>query len=121
MAEDNYEDGQDMMGIDFSQLSQGRKGATRRPERNYSDPGTRRKGILFAGTAVLILIIIIAIVLLAGNGSSGKPIAALQKRVKALEENTTRFSAIQTNATRFSSRKKRCGSLFQDWKARSRS
>jgi LysM repeat protein len=99
MAEDNYEDGQDMMEIDFSGLNQGRKGGDHRSIRNHSHPRTSKKALLFAGAALLITLVIIAIVLFAGNGSSGKSIAAIQARLKALEEKVTRFSAIETNVT----------------------
>ncbi len=99
MAEDNYEDGQDMTEIGFSGLSHGRKNARGRSATNHSDPGTGKKGLLFAGAALLTIVVIIAIVLLTGNGSSDKPIAAIQVRVKALEEKVARFSVMEATVS----------------------
>jgi LysM repeat protein len=97
MVEDHYEDGQDMMEFGFSGLSQGRKGGGPGSPKKHSDPGTGKKALLLMGAALLIVIVIISIALFAGNGSSGKPVAAIQARVKAVEEKVMRFSAMEAN------------------------
>ncbi|MFZ0448839.1 MAG: LysM peptidoglycan-binding domain-containing protein [Desulfatiglandaceae bacterium] len=97
MAEDNYEDGQDRMELDFSGMSQGRKGGNRRPGKNSSDPEKRKRWWLFTGAALLIIIVIFAIDFLAGKGSSDKPIALLQARVKVLEEKVDHLAGMEGN------------------------
>jgi LysM repeat protein len=97
MAEDKYEDGQEMMDIDFSGLNQDHKSGNRRSGRNPGDPGTGKKTLFFAGAALLIILVIIAIAYFTGNGSSEKTVASIQARVKALEEKTARFEELQSS------------------------
>ena len=97
MAEDKYEDGQDIMDIDFSGLNQDREGGNRKSHRNSGSPGSGKSTLLFAGAALLIILVIIAIAYFTGNGSSEKSVASIQARVKALEEKTARFEELQAN------------------------
>jgi LysM repeat protein len=97
MVEDKYEDGHDMMDIDFSGLNQGREGGNRKFQRNPGAPGSGKSTLLFAGAALLIILVIIAIVYFTGNGSSEKTVESIQARVKALEEKTAPFDELQSN------------------------
>ena len=97
MVEDSYGDGQDIMDIDFSGLNQDRKDGDRKPGRKPQYPGNGKRTPLFAGAALLIILVIIAIAYFTGNGTSDKTVASVQARVKALEEKTARFDALESN------------------------
>ena len=96
MVEDKYEDGQDIMDIDFSGLNQDREGGNRKSQRNPGSPGSGKGTLLFAGAALLIILVIIAIAYFTGNGSSEKTVASIQARVKALEEKAAHFEELQS-------------------------
>lgn len=97
MADDHFEDGQDMMELGFSGLGQDRKGGNPGSARKQPEPETGKKAFLVMGAAVLIAIIVIAFALFAGNRSSDKPIATTQARIKALEEKVTGLSAMEAD------------------------
>ncbi len=97
MAEDNYQDGQDMMEIDFSDLNPGRRDRNRTSGKKPPDPEKLKKPLVFGGAALLIIIVIIAIAYLTGNGSSGKSVASIQARLQALEEKGSRLDAMEAD------------------------
>ncbi len=97
MADDNYEDGHDLTGIDFLETNVGQKGKGFRSQKNPPDPRKRKSSLLFVGAALLIIILIIAIAFIAGNGSSVKPISDIQTRIKPLEEKVAHFGGMEGN------------------------
>jgi len=93
MGEDDYEDGQDMMEIDFSNLNRGRRGRNNRFEKKPSDPEKWKKSLVFGGAVLCVAILIIVIIFLAIDKSQKGPASPVQARIKALEEKVVTFQA----------------------------
>lgn len=95
MAEDTYQEDQDMMKMDFSDLNRGRSSRSGRSEKKPSDPEKGKKFLVFGGVMLCVVILIIVIIFVSGDKSGNQPVSPIQTRIKGLEETVGKFQGQQ--------------------------
>jgi len=99
MGEDHYDEGQDMMDIDFSELNRDRRTANGRSRKKPSDPEKGKKLLVFYGTALCVAILIIVIILFSVDKSGKKTTTPIEAQVKALEQKVANLGRIKQDIT----------------------
>jgi len=106
MEKDGYDEGQDMMDIDFSELAPGRGSMGSRPGKEPNSPQKLMKRLVFGVALLSVLILIIMIVLFAGDKPAKQAASPVQTQGKAIKEKAARLAAMEQGIAAVENRQK---------------
>ncbi len=99
MTDNTYQDGQDMMDIDFSEMNPGGRNRNLRG-RGGDDREKLKKLVVYGAAALLCVVLLIIAFSLFSDGKSGKDsLSPLEARVKALEESVAHVQGMEEGLT----------------------